>query len=189
MESRRSRRTRQVSETEPAPTSPRSRFPAVSGADLRRPLGHDAVGGRAGSPAGAGARPRRALAGTRHAASMIMAQSARCWINLVRTTPDHGRTRRVSHRTSKGFGAGDLATATKGGSLCRGDAILRSQVQRYILSMSTDDSTPSLTKFFASQSPAHFRPWSRRKMRKSQSALYLLVGLSAPMNSSSSMED
>jgi hypothetical protein len=34
----------------------------------------------------------------------------------------------------------------------------RPQIQRYILSMSTDDSTPSLTKFFASQSPAHFRP-------------------------------
>ena len=32
------------------------------------------------------------------------------------------------------------------------------QVQRYILSTSTDDSTPSLTKFFASQLPAHFRP-------------------------------
>src|ERR1700682_3517578 len=61
------------------------------------------------------------------------------------------------------------------------------RVQRYILSMSTDDSTPSLTKFFASQSPAHFRPWSRREIRKSQSALYLLVGLSAPMNSSSAM--
>src|ERR1700733_10094836 len=63
----------------------------------------------------------------------------------------------------------------------------RPQLQRYILLMSTDDSTPSLTKFFASQSPAHFRPWSRRKMRKSQSALYLLVELSAPMNSSSEM--
>jgi hypothetical protein len=61
------------------------------------------------------------------------------------------------------------------------------RIQRYILSISTDDSTPSLEKFFASQSPAHFRPWSRRKMRKSQSALYLLVGLSAPINSSSAM--
>src|SRR3977135_1250356 len=64
-------------------------------------------------------------------------------------------------------------------------SITTSRIQRYTLSISTDDSTPSLAKFFASQSPAHFRPWSRRKTRKSQSALYLLVELSAPMNSSS----
>jgi hypothetical protein len=57
--------------------------------------------------------------------------------------------------------------------------------QRYNLSMSTDDSTPSLMKLFASQLLAHLRPWSRRETRNSQSALYLLVGLSAAMNSSS----
>jgi hypothetical protein len=41
-----------------------------------------------------------------------------------------------------------------------GSAKLRTtfEIQRYILSTSIDDSTPSLAKFFASHSPAHFRP-------------------------------